>query len=209
MEETAGRAGLVAGQPRYCDPAAALARYVTVGVQPRGAQVRAFGGRRFWPASSSKHTYAPVAAASLAPSPRSARARRQTAPPAPLDASAASPPARQRRRHSGQATTIWMPHNPRLARHPLRPRWRAARDQADRPPPFSPCSLRPRRTWPRRHQEPAAHGLPWANGCPLASNRLTPVSSHPGGTTIATYARPANRTGTIRCLVPLDTLAWR
>ena len=35
------------------------------GVWPRRAQVRAFGGRRDCPASSSKHRYAPVAAASL------------------------------------------------------------------------------------------------------------------------------------------------
>jgi hypothetical protein len=43
----------------------------TTGVRPRGAQVWALGGRRFCPASSSKHAYAPVAAASLVPSPRS------------------------------------------------------------------------------------------------------------------------------------------
>ena len=38
---------------------------LTTGVRPRGAQVRALGGRRFCPASSSKQIYAPVAAASL------------------------------------------------------------------------------------------------------------------------------------------------
>ena len=42
----------------------------TTGVCPRRAQVRAFGGRRFCPASSSKQIQAPVAAASLVPSPR-------------------------------------------------------------------------------------------------------------------------------------------
>ena len=41
------------------------------GVWPRGAQVRALGGRRFCPASSSKTIHAPLAAASLVPSPRS------------------------------------------------------------------------------------------------------------------------------------------
>ena len=44
---------------------------VTTGVCPRRPQVRAFGGRRFCPASSSKTIHAPVAAASLVPSPRS------------------------------------------------------------------------------------------------------------------------------------------
>jgi hypothetical protein len=43
----------------------------TTGVCPRRPQVRALGGRRFCPASSSKHTYAPVAAAILKPSPTS------------------------------------------------------------------------------------------------------------------------------------------
>jgi len=43
---------------------------VTTGVWPRGAQVRALGGRRFCPASSSKQIHAPAAAASLVPSVR-------------------------------------------------------------------------------------------------------------------------------------------
>ena len=47
-----------------------LPQTVTTGVCPRRAQVRAFGGRRFCPASSSKQAYAPVAAASLVPSVR-------------------------------------------------------------------------------------------------------------------------------------------
>jgi hypothetical protein len=38
---------------------------MATGVWPRRAQVRAFGGRRDCPASSSKHKYAPVTAASL------------------------------------------------------------------------------------------------------------------------------------------------
>ena len=51
---------------------------------PRRAQVRAFGGRRFCPASSSKTIHAPVAAASLVPSPRSRHATRRSSPrPAP------------------------------------------------------------------------------------------------------------------------------
>ena len=37
----------------------------TTGVRPRRPQVRAFGGRSVWPASSSKHRYAPVTAANL------------------------------------------------------------------------------------------------------------------------------------------------
>ncbi len=49
-----------------------------VGVCPRGAQVRALGGRRLCPASSSTTIHAPVVAAGLVPSPRSRRATRRS-----------------------------------------------------------------------------------------------------------------------------------
>ena len=48
---------------------------LTTGVWPRRAQVRAFGGRRLWPASSSKQMHAPVSAASLILQPRQLRGR--------------------------------------------------------------------------------------------------------------------------------------
>jgi hypothetical protein len=51
----------------------------TIGVWPRGAQVRAFGGRKICPVSSSKTIHAPVAAAR----PFRSQSRLATALPAP------------------------------------------------------------------------------------------------------------------------------
>jgi hypothetical protein len=65
VEEPAALPGLVAGHSRHGHPPEPFPETTATGVWPRRAQVRAFGGRRDCPASSSKQRYAPVAAASL------------------------------------------------------------------------------------------------------------------------------------------------
>jgi len=52
VEQAAPRIRPDAGQPRHGHPARALPETAAAGVAPRRAQVRAFGGRRFCPAST-------------------------------------------------------------------------------------------------------------------------------------------------------------
>ncbi len=79
VEQVTPAAGLRHTSPATDTPEP-LPQTVTTGVWPRRAQVRAFGGRRFCPASSSKTIHAPAAAASLEPSPTSRPATRRSSP---------------------------------------------------------------------------------------------------------------------------------
>ena len=75
----ARRAGRHTSPATETRPRALAAAPSPPGCAPRRAQVRAFGGRRFCPASSSKQIHAPVAAASLVSSPTSRPATRRSA----------------------------------------------------------------------------------------------------------------------------------
>ena len=168
------RAGLGAGQPRDRDLARALTGHPHHRGVATGAPVRAFGRRRSCPASPSKHKHAPVAAASLEASPRSARARRRS-PAHPARRPGGRAPAghsragaadtRSRAGHTGRGTagrSAWPPAPAPTAdpgptpRRPGRPPARpatahAAPRSAGTPPPPAPfkasAASPPARAW--------------------------------------------------------------
>ena len=80
VEQAAPRLSLRQTSPATGTRPDPLPDTLTTGVRPRGAQVRALGGRRFWPASSPEQMNAPVAAASLVPWPTSGPATRRSPP---------------------------------------------------------------------------------------------------------------------------------